>query len=73
MVSQLQNTLLLFSLLFTGAGFVLGLFYNNRKVIRLEDKVLRLKRTIRHLQQKDDAPERHEEPVTTREALAATR
>lgn len=73
MVSQLQNTLLLFSLLFTGAGFVLGLFYNNRKVIRLEDKVLRLKRTIRHLQQKSEEPEPQQPNMLAGESIQAAR
>ncbi|MBA1272426.1 hypothetical protein [Stutzerimonas azotifigens] len=50
----LYNMAMLYGLIFTSAGFVLGLFYNSRKVYRLEDKVLRLKRTIRHLSHKLD-------------------
>lgn len=60
MMGQIQDALLLYSLLFTGAGFVLGLFYNHRKVIRLEEKIGRLKRTVRHLQHRREDDE-HEE------------
>ncbi len=50
----LYNMAMFYGLIFTSAGFVLGLFYNSRKVYRLEDKVQRLKRTVRHLSHKLD-------------------
>ncbi|WP_313023882.1 hypothetical protein [Pseudomonas lopnurensis] len=50
--SYLYNAALIYSLVFTSVGFVLGMFYNHRKVFQLEDKVQRLKRTVRHLQRR---------------------
>ncbi|TLX53649.1 hypothetical protein DN826_17180 [Stutzerimonas nosocomialis] len=61
----LYNMAMFYGLIFTSAGFVLGLFYNSRKVYRLEDKVQRLKRTVRHLSHKldqDREPELFETP-----------
>ncbi|WP_045158486.1 hypothetical protein [Stutzerimonas stutzeri] len=52
--SYLYEAALIYGLVFTSVGFVLGMFYNNRKVFQLEDKVQRLKRTIRHLQRKSE-------------------
>ncbi|MCQ4296476.1 hypothetical protein NAU58_12895 [Pseudomonas stutzeri] len=52
--SYLYEAALIYGLVFTSVGFVLGMFYNNRKVFQLEDKVQRLKRTVRHLQGKVD-------------------
>lgn len=74
MFDEILNTLLLLALIFAGAGFMLGLFTNSRKVVRLEDKVARLKRTIRHLQDKLDTvddnlapqPEEHTRPHEAR-------
>ncbi|AHY43657.1 hypothetical protein CXK93_11205 [Stutzerimonas decontaminans] len=50
--SYLYEAALIYGLVFTSVGFVLGMFYNNRKVFQLEEKVQRLKRTVRHLQRK---------------------
>lgn len=50
--SYLYEAALIYGLVFTSVGFVLGMFYNNRKVFQLEDKVQRLKRTVRHLQRR---------------------
>ncbi len=58
MSSQIQTILLLCALVFAGAGFALGFYFNVRKVSQLEDKVARLKRTIRHLQDKGQASDR---------------
>ncbi|WP_043238757.1 hypothetical protein [Stutzerimonas azotifigens] len=52
MLTDIHDLLLLYSLIFASAGFVLGLFYNHRRVFRLEDKVTRLRRTVAHLQRK---------------------
>lgn len=54
--SYLYEAALIYGLVFTSVGFVLGMFYNNRKVFQLEDKVQRLKRTVRHLQNKNEPP-----------------
>ncbi len=54
--SYLYEAALIYGLVFTSVGFVLGMFYNNRKVFHLEDKVQRLKRTVRHLQRKVEPP-----------------
>jgi hypothetical protein len=54
--SYLYEAALIYGLVFTSVGFVLGMFYNNRKVFQLEDKVQRLKRTVRHLQHKSVPP-----------------
>ena len=54
--SYLYEAALIYGLVFTSVGFVLGMFYNNRKVFQLEDKVQRLKRTVRHLQRKVEPP-----------------
>lgn len=37
--SYLYEAALIYGLVFTSVGFVLGMFYNNRKVFQLEDKV----------------------------------
>lgn len=63
MTSQIQIILLLCAAVFAGAGFALGLYLNARKVTELEDKVARLKRTIRHLQDKRQAGERRPRPA----------
>ncbi|KKJ93487.1 hypothetical protein PK34_21045 [Stutzerimonas stutzeri] len=54
--SYLYEAALIYGLVFTSVGFVLGMFYNNRKVFQLEDKVQRLKRTVRHPQRKVEPP-----------------
>lgn len=61
--SYLYEAALIYGLVFTSVGFVLGMFYNNRKVFQLEDKVLRLKRTIRHLQSKIEPPSARPKPA----------
>lgn len=67
--SYLYEAALIYGLVFTSVGFVLGMFYNNRKVFQLEDKVQRLKRTVRHLQAKIDpssaGPKATHRPRTT--------
>lgn len=60
--SYLYDAALIYSLVFTSLGFVLGMFYNHRKVFQLEDKVHRLKRTIRHLQRKLEQPPAEQQP-----------
>ncbi|MGE4406794.1 hypothetical protein [Pseudomonas sp.] len=68
--SYLYDAALIYSLVFTSVGFVLGMFYNHRKVFQLEDKVQRLKRTIRHLQRKLEQPpaEQPDEQPTCQQA-----
>ncbi|MCQ4261984.1 hypothetical protein CXK91_13950 [Stutzerimonas stutzeri] len=60
--SYLYEAALIYGLVFTSVGFVLGMFYNNRKVFQLEDKVMRLKRTVRHLQSKIEPPTARPKP-----------
>lgn len=70
---SLFNTMLLFGLIFTAAGFVLGLFCNNRRIFQLEDRIMRLKRTVAHLQRKlEKRDEASEDEAIQQDAQAMT-
>lgn len=73
--SYLYEAALIYGLVFTSVGFVLGMFYNNRKVFQLEDKVQRLKRTVRHLQRKVEPPaaSRGVQPARSSAGLSSVR
>jgi hypothetical protein len=74
--SYLYEAALIYGLIFTSVGFVLGMFYNNRKVFQLEDKVQRLKRTVRHLQSKIEppaAPSPRDQRARSRSGLSSIR